>query len=79
MYDVYKEVGRDRLPVSLKGAQFLTGYENLREYLVKHRLSDGRDECEGGKKSNRNLFANVIKVLSLSSTGKVSRLATFEM
>jgi len=43
VYEVCKEVGRDRLPLIFRGAQLLTGHGNLRGYLSKLRL-----KVEGG-------------------------------
>lgn len=41
VYQVCKEVGRDKLPLSFKETQLLTGHSNLGEYLAKFRLVEG--------------------------------------
>jgi len=55
VYEMCKEVGRNRLPLTFKGAQLLTGHGNLRGYLHKYRLRAERDECECGKGEEKGM------------------------
>lgn len=58
VYEVCKEVGRDRLPLSFKGAQLLTGHGNLGEYLARFKLVEGTGDCEcgGGVESGEHVI-----------------------
>lgn len=63
LYKFCNKVGVDRLPLSFKGTQLLTGHGNLKGYLKRFGLGvgDGRCDCGRGEETGEHVRKDCVR------------------